>query len=288
MVSLCRQTGLTWLVNLYAHSTRLRGSLIRSVNYHGTPAAYREQLAAHFEYYRHKFTPVSEHDLLAFIEGDLQLKRQGIIVTFDDGLRNHYTVALNLLDEFGLKGIFFLPVRFIDLAHGPDGPCHQFFHDHIRTDLDEIHRAPEDRLPMSWEQAKEIIERGHAVGCHTMNHQTLGDDRSEEFLRLEIVWAKAEMEQRLGQPVNSFCWPVGQLGHYGQKAMRLVRQHYRLAFSNFAVPLGRNGNPHLINRANVEANYSLPAVRFGIGGLEELWFLRRWQRVQNIVAGNRK
>src|SRR4030095_477954 len=45
---------------------------------------------------------------LAFLAGEFQPKRDLCLLTFDDGLKDHYTEVLPVLSEQGIEGLFFI------------------------------------------------------------------------------------------------------------------------------------------------------------------------------------
>jgi len=65
--------------------------------------AFREQLA----YIRHHYTPVSFVDLLSAADGASPLPPRPIVLTFDDGYRDHHRYVLPLLDTFSIPAVFF-------------------------------------------------------------------------------------------------------------------------------------------------------------------------------------
>ena len=66
-------------------------------------SAFREQLA----YIRRHYTPVSAADLVGAADGGSPLPPRPIVLTFDDGYRDHYQHVLPLLDQFSIPGVFF-------------------------------------------------------------------------------------------------------------------------------------------------------------------------------------
>src|SRR5207248_7786988 len=88
---------------------------IRVVNYHGTPAAWRDGLSAHLRFYLRHFVPVGPPDLELVLSGKpWPHSRPGLLITFDDGLRNNFEVASPLLEQHGFCGWFMLPAGFIE------------------------------------------------------------------------------------------------------------------------------------------------------------------------------
>lgn len=53
------------------------------------------------------FTYISQTELLAAVEGGKNIPERSCLITFDDGLRSQYEIALPTLDRKGIPGIFF-------------------------------------------------------------------------------------------------------------------------------------------------------------------------------------
>jgi peptidoglycan/xylan/chitin deacetylase (PgdA/CDA1 family) len=50
---------------------------------------------------------------LAFLDGTYSARRDMYLLTFDDGLKDHYTDVLPVLSQHGVEGLFFLPTECI-------------------------------------------------------------------------------------------------------------------------------------------------------------------------------
>ena len=264
--------GLGFILN-----SRLRGGLVRGVNYHATPEVDRDNFRSHIRYYRRSFTVLGAAELTAFLEGALPLERPGLIVTFDDGFRTNYTVAADVLDEFGIKGFFFIPAHFIQCA-GSLVASKEFVAQRLREPWRD-----EDFMPMTWNDLRDLVRRGHTVGCHTMTHHALGGHQEEQTLYREIVEAKFVIERSIGTTVQAFCWPFGSLSSYSKEAFDLVRRHYSYGFTTFGAPLLVGGSPYGIDRSPVQASMRLPRVRCAVQGVTELWLARRRRRFETLV-----
>lgn len=277
--------GLVAVAGNILNSARVRGPLVRAVNYHGTPHSSRENFARHCQYYARRFQPLSEGDLPQFLSGHLALERVGLLLTFDDGLRSNYRVAAALLDDFEFKGIFFVPVAFIETA-SESADAQRRFYGRINTCLSGDRESAEDYEPMSWEDLRDLLRRGHAVGSHTTSHTSLGKGIGPDVLRREVVDSKRILEERLGQTIRSFCWPFGRMADYSRAGYELVRANYQFAFTTFAGPLRIGGSPYVIHRSNVESNMSLARVKAATQGMTELYFLRRRRQFEQRVSAD--
>lgn len=66
---------------------------------------FREQLA----FINENFNVVTMEQVIDAVERKIELPERALLLTFDDGYADNYTVALPLLEEFGLQGSFFIP-----------------------------------------------------------------------------------------------------------------------------------------------------------------------------------
>ena len=99
----------------YVYKIIYPSGYIRVINYHSTPRKDYNTLLSHFEFYKKFYSNSTIEDLIEFLKnGKWHKSKPGLIITFDDGIRNNFDVAASLLDRFGFTGIFFIPTGFID------------------------------------------------------------------------------------------------------------------------------------------------------------------------------
>ena len=146
-------------------------------------------------------------------------RRDAIAITFDDGYRDNLTVALPLLEKFGLPMTLFVVAGFI----GSDGYL-------SNADLREISRHP-------------LI----TIGSHGLWHRHFNRITLDEA-RFELKESKRLLEDTTGRPVDLMAWPYGECsaqveqlaGECGYRAGWAVWQGTNGSFSRWRVPLGRN------------------------------------------------
>ena len=134
--------------------------------------------------------------------------RRMIAITFDDGYLDNLTHAWPVLKRLGFGAtVFAVPGRIgTDMVHDeawlqqyPDVPA-------------EAYRY------MTWEQTAELQSHGVEIGAHTVTHPLL-DSLTDAEQQTEIHDSKRLLEERLGTPVTSFCYPAG---HFNNASLRLV------------------------------------------------------------------
>lgn len=206
----------------------LRGNHIRVVNYHSTPVAGRDALAAELAGFARDYAPVTLADLdHLFDTGEWTKEKPGLIPVFYEGYRNSVTVAAPLCDELGLTGWFPIATSFVDCD-----PEHQeaFARAHWISLVEEDTQG--GRIAMSWDEVAELSTR-HVVLPHTAHHEGFDTVLSDADIEREVVKSKRMLEAATGQEAPGFVWLHGS--SYGQSPRhdRAVRDAgYRYQLSN--------------------------------------------------------
>jgi peptidoglycan/xylan/chitin deacetylase (PgdA/CDA1 family) len=122
-----------------------------------------------------------------------RLPERAVAVTFDDAYQNVFRDVVPVLQTHRFRVTVFVPTARVgrDNAWG-------------NTRIPRLAIA-------SWSEIAEAVALGVVeVGGHTCNHPHLGQIPVEEA-RAEIVDSRHEIEDRLGVPAQSFCYPYGDV-----------------------------------------------------------------------------
>ncbi|MBU2222001.1 MAG: polysaccharide deacetylase family protein, partial [Candidatus Omnitrophica bacterium] len=120
-----------------------------------------------------------------------------LAITFDDGYWDNYTYAFPVLKKYNLPATIFLIT-------------------------DEIGNKVGLGDKLNWEDVILMQDSGLInFGSHTLSHHVLTEIRSEDELRKEILSSKKILEERLGRPINTFCYPKG---FFNQRVKELVKE----------------------------------------------------------------
>jgi peptidoglycan/xylan/chitin deacetylase (PgdA/CDA1 family) len=84
---------------------------------------------------------------------------------------------------------------------------------------------------IDWNEAREMLAGGMAIGSHTHSHQVLSQLEPEQQ-RQELAQSRALVRESLGIEADALAYPVGRTDSFSDQTQRLAREAgYRAAFS---------------------------------------------------------
>jgi peptidoglycan/xylan/chitin deacetylase (PgdA/CDA1 family) len=152
----------------------------------------------------------------------------GVVISFDDGLRDFHERVVPSLVERRVPAILYLATG---LVHGEGGA-------HVP-----------DRERLTWSHLLECLETGLVtIGSHTHSHADLGH-ASEREAELEMRRSKDLIEDRLGVPCRHFAYPWAVASPGAELAARRI-------FASAALDAWRTNrrgrvDPHRLGRTPV-------------------------------------
>lgn len=148
-----------------------------------------EQFETHLKILRRKgFETITFADLERINRFDSQKKY--VILTFDDGYEDNFTVAFPLLKKYGAKAVIYLLT------------------DRTKNTCDASDCEPLVPL-LVLSQILEMQNYGIEFGSHGKTHSDLTKISREEANQ-EIVESKKILERQTGSEILSFCYPYGR------------------------------------------------------------------------------
>jgi peptidoglycan/xylan/chitin deacetylase (PgdA/CDA1 family) len=200
------------------------------------------------------------------------LPARPVVITFDDGFREIYDVALPILQRLGLRGTALVVTGHVGgTSRWLDGDGEGW------------------RPLMSWSQIRELAAHGIEIGSHSHRHPQL-DTLSEASARTEIATSKQLIEDGIGQAVEAFAYPHG---YHSRTVKRLVREAgYEVAFGVKHALSHRDDDRWGLGRAVVTADVATQTLQGWLAGegLRRSWAAERpqttvWRAVRRFRAG---
>lgn len=192
---------------VYGGSSLTKPPVIPVLNYHSvtiepgnivviSPAKLKEQMAY---LKKNEYHPLTLGDFIAIMDGRMEAPSKPVLLTFDDGYTDNYEEAMPILKEFGFPATLYVSPGMTET------PGY-----------------------LNWDQIKEIQKAGWDIQPHGMTHPSLPKLNAEEQ-RKEILEAKKQIEDELGTPAETFCYPFGE---YNQTTLQILEEAgFRYAFT---------------------------------------------------------
>ncbi len=207
----------------------VNGSYLRVVNYHNTDPVdaprFEREIAAFAKY----FSPVTMADVDDFFATRVWKKdKPGLIPAVFEGFRNQHDVMLPILEKYGFRAWYYIPSFFMDVPVAQQ----KRFTEHYDLTVYRPEVYPDGRYAMNWDEVRRIAQH-HEICCHTGNHYQIHRDTEDFDMFREIVVSKRVLEEKIGRPVDVFCWLYGEEYNYNTRAHKYLKEAgYRYVVSN--------------------------------------------------------
>lgn len=188
-------------------------------------------------------------DAVAMIERKERPAKPLLAFTFDDGFMECYNIFAPILEEFGTNALFFINPNYVN---GDDAYIKNFNDNIVMTD---------GKTPMRWEHLRELSERGHIIGAHTMDHFMINSNE-ETILRYQIETCKKIIEAEIGKTCEYFAFPYGKLSHANQKSIDIACRNYQHVFSQSDYKHYYSFHHTVINRRHFEPFWPIPHIHY--------------------------
>lgn len=202
----------------------------------------------------HKYCQfVNFQDAVRMIVNHEKVTVPTVAFTFDDGWRDCYTQIAPQLERYGVNAMFFINPNFADAADSNDV-------DYIKNFTVNTTKSP-GKHPMTWDQMKDLLQRGFLIGAHTLDHYCINDNNMEEMER-QIGDCRRVIEKKLGTTCDYFAFPYGRLEHANRKSIEIACKHYKYVFSQSDYKHYYSFDGRVINRRHFEPFWPVNHVKY--------------------------
>lgn len=172
---------LTVPLFMYHHVSHLPQKDLLDYNLTVTTADFGQQLNW---LQKEGYQSISETELFAALYDGKVLPAHPMMLTFDDGYEDMFTDALPVLLAHHDRGVFYIITGLI----GGDY--------------------------LTWDQILALARDGMQIASHTVHHVNVGNPPRGTSTQAELLLSKQTLQEQLGQPVQFFCYPVGEPFHH--------------------------------------------------------------------------
>jgi len=175
---------------------------------------------------------ITAKDLWSSLDQDAALPPKPVMLTFDDGYADAYTVVLPLLEQYGMTGVFFVTVNLVDKPG-------------------YISRA----------QVRALADAGMDVESHAMDHVSMIRPLNEQIY--QMCRARDFLDAWTGTDVRHFAYPSGDYNDLSSTA--LATCGYQSAYKKAGGSLQSTSSPYLLQRSRVHGQQGVAALVFALG-----------------------
>ena len=217
------------------------------------------------------FTSLTLDEYFEVATGLWEPPSRSVVVTFDDGFADNYSVAWPIARYCGVKINLFICTALVAGER-----VAAFAKDNSRAQLSKK-QFPEHWRPLSWQQVRDMMAGGVGVGFHSHHHRNLGR-MSELDIASDASEGISIFGKHLGEAPKYFAFPFGHYGSYPNAAIDiLTARGIKMFFTTELgrTPLGQGGE--LFSRIVIHPEDDLKSFRRKLfGGYDWVGKLRRF------------
>lgn len=230
---------------------------LRVVMYHDLAPQENNRFASQLRWLSKSWRFLSPKLFVAMMRGDEPIRGRNLLVTFDDGFASNRWAAETILNQLGIKALFFVPSDFIEL----DDPEKQriFMGKNVWPGTAPTTLARHLRS-MNWDDLSYLLEEGHSIGAHTKSHARLSELKSETDLVDEIIGSGDQLESKLGVNIRHFAFPFGNLASFSPEALEVSRRRFEFIYSGIRGDNLKNTPTWAIRRDAISCSDSLSLI----------------------------
>jgi peptidoglycan/xylan/chitin deacetylase (PgdA/CDA1 family) len=207
----------------------------------------------HLDYLQKHYQVISLKEFVRARRERKPLPDYSIVLTFEDGFEDFYTVAARQLAQRQLPATAFV---ITDRAYGRLPPNGESF--------------------LSWDQIRELASAGVEIGSHTCSHPRLPDLSPEDVIR-ELADSRVAIKENLGTTDIPLSFPHGRttdsISHLAQTL------GYSCSITTRLGPNDGDADLSQLNRTTIASDDELPTFAARVSGFT--WWMTKLRLSQN-------
>ena len=231
-----------------------RKKYIRVVNYHCTPYEKLEDFKKQINFIKKYYQFIKKDQLEQILKGDIDwnfLKKPGLLLTFDDGLKCNLQVA-RYLSNNQIEATFCIPTSLIAESNSSIDLLKDY----------QVFCSCNSNF-MNKSDLEELLKLKHNIIPHTCNHKRLGFKVNSRIIYDEIVESSKFINAL--SPNNSFAWVGGEFSSYSIKPFNIFKKlNIQIVFNSNAGIITSGVNKYSIGRSCLDPSMSNSETIFHI------------------------
>jgi len=147
-------------------------------------------------------------------KGKINVPKNSVLITFDDGWRDNLEFAYPILKKYGLNATLFIVTGWIDEASKKNYSYVERKHNECK----KIVKERTNEVVLNWEQVESMQD---IFDIHSHTHFHRDDYFGKMSLEEELVLSKERIKEKLGINTTHLCWPRGI---YDENEIKLAKK----------------------------------------------------------------
>lgn len=183
-----------------------------------TPESFEQHLKAIQD---NGYTPVSFQDLIKYVDNDQNLPDKPMVITFDDGYTDNYSLAFPLLKKYNCKATIFAIGSSVGKStyKETENPISPHFDYNMAREMNLSKLVSVQSHTHDMHQAAQY-EQGERVRENIM---PLKDESFMDYIRTlkeDLTESKTKLEGQIGAPVIALAYPSGRYNAFSEAMVR--------------------------------------------------------------------
>lgn len=188
-------------------------------------------------------------DSVALIKNKKKVSDCLVSFTYDDGFKECHSIIAPALEEFKINAAFFISGGFIN---GND-EYRQYFSDNIL--------GVKNKTPMNWSDIKDLNDRGHIIGSHTLDHVNMNCS-DYELIDFQLRENKRLIEMCTSHPCEFFAFPYGRFKDINDFTLNIAEKYHKYIFSGTDHIHYCSLDGRVLNRRHIESEWPKSHIKF--------------------------
>jgi len=263
---------LFFFISNFMFYKRKKLNCLRVIIYHFVPKEYKLKFQEQIKFISDNFRVLKPDEIELFFEGKFK-NDYSILITFDDGLKSQFYNALEILEKFSIKALFFIPTKILSLNTKEEMEKFSIYNVHYGNK-----NLAFEKEFMNKSEILELKNLNHKIGSHSVNHKKLKSLDNKEIY-FELFESKSELEKLLNDNVIHFAYPKGDKTAISYESYNLTKEIYKFSFiavRGFNYPYS---DKHLILRDPIHPYYPFNYLKNILYGNFDFYYRRKIPRL---------
>lgn len=258
--------------------------LLKILIYHDVSKSDFPKFETQIKYLAKTYEFINPKDLPEILAGTKFNTETKILLTFDDGFMSNYELAQEYLNPAGIKAVYFIAPGFINANNREQEK--EFISQNIYIGDLKTKDIPDEMTHMNWREIRQLLDQGHTIGAHTVNHRRLSEITNEDDLRYEIEKSGDQLQKILNVDIEHFAYPFGDIGSIDSRVINVINQSYKYCYSGIRGCNSGNTHPMAILRESISVDYPITYLQFVLAGGLSILYWKRMSILNKYAKGN--